>query len=155
MKRKRRTKVQQEKRRILLETILDKWVCFKQVVDNEDRYIYMKHKLRDGKSTSKIEQIILSDNPVETGVYYITDYEIDRVLDMNRNMEMIQLSPVRYDMEIGMFSDKTRFDNLQDLLEYLVNENYVTEKEVLDFTNNNKINDDIEEVSLSFVTNDY
>lgn len=137
-----------------METILDKWVCFKQVVDNEDRYIYIKHRLRDGRSTSKIEQIILSDNPVETGVYYITDYEIDRVLDLARDMELIEISPVRYDMEIGMFSDKTRFDNMTDLLDYLVENEYITNKDVENFTSNNDDDKNLEEVTLSFIAND-
>jgi len=149
-KRIRPSKVQQEKKRILLDSILNKWVCFKQSTNNDERYVFMKHTLRDGRSYSKVEQIVLSNNPVESGVYYITDYEIDRVLDITKNSEIIEFTPVRYDLEIGLMSSKIRFDDSEDMFSYLVQEGYVSQRELDLYTNNNDTSNNLEEVYLSF-----
>lgn len=110
----------------------------------------MKHTLRDGRSYSKVEQIVLSNNPVESGVYYITDYEIDRVLDITKNSEIIEFTPVRYDLEIGLMSSKIRFDDSEDMFSYLVQEGYVSQRELDLYTNNNDTSNNLEEVYLSF-----
>ena len=134
MSSKKRNKVEMEKRKVLLKNLLDKWVCFKQVIDNEERYVYIKHRLRDGKSYSKVEQIILSDDPVECGVYYITDYEIDRVLDYAINSEIIEMKLVRFDQEIGVFSEKNRLESIDELKDYLVENDYLTMEDIKRFS---------------------
>src|SRR5690625_6880289 len=111
----------------------------------------MKHTLRDGRSYSKVEQIVLSNNPVESGVYYITDYEIDRVLDIAKNSEVIKFTPVRYDLEIGIMSSKVKFENQDDLFVYLIEEGYVTEEEINKYTKENDNDKNLEEVYLSSV----
>src|SRR5690625_5597753 len=105
-KRIRPSKVQQEKKRILLDSILNKWVCFKQSTNNDEKYVFMKHTLRDRRAYSKVEQRVLSNNPVEAGVYSITDYEMERVLDITKNTAIIDVTPVRDGGETAIMASK-------------------------------------------------
>jgi hypothetical protein len=149
-KRKRKNKIEIEKRKLLLENILDKWVYFKYIADNEDRYVFMKHRLRDDNSFSKIEQIVLSEDPHESGVYFITDYEIDRVLDYSRNQEIIEIRPSRFDQEIGLSSEKKKLRTYNDLKKLLIESSYLTEDDLLLYSNYHSKPKHIEEIFLSF-----
>jgi hypothetical protein len=149
-KRKRKNKIEIEKRKILLGTILDKWVYFKYIADNEYRYVFMKHRLRDENSYSKIEQILLSEDPHESGVYFITDYEIDKVLDYARNQEVIEIRPSRFDQEIGLSSEKKKLSSYSDLKRLLIDSSYLTEDDLLLYSNYHQKPENIEEIFLSF-----
>lgn len=134
-RKKRKSKVEQQKKKILLESILDKWVCVKQDIDDEEKYLFIKHRLRDVKSPNRIEQIVMGSEPYECGVYYITDYEIDKILDMSENKEIIEICPIRFDLEIGLYSEKekkiTTFEELQD---YLVQKDYISLEDINRFS---------------------
>src|SRR5690625_7373749 len=71
-KRIRPSKVQQEKKRILLDSIMNTRVCLKQSTNNDERYVIMKDTIRDERSYSKVEQLVLSNNQVESSINYIT-----------------------------------------------------------------------------------
>lgn len=149
-KRKRKNKTEIEKRRLLLENILNKWVYFKYTADNQERYVFMKHRLRDENSFSKIEQIILSEDPHESGVYFITDYELDKVLDFSRNLEIIEIRPTRFDQEIGLSSEKKRISSYTDLKRVLVEEKYLTEEDLKLYSDYSNKPEGIDEIFLGF-----
>lgn len=129
-KKKRKNKVEQQKKKILLDSILDKWVFVKQVIEDEERYIFIKHKLRDQNSHNRIEQTILSPEPLECGIYYITDYEIDKILDWRANEEIIEIRPMRFDLEIGLYSEKEKITSYDQLEDYLLSMNYITSSDL-------------------------
>ncbi|MCK2000053.1 hypothetical protein MZM54_01475 [[Brevibacterium] frigoritolerans] len=134
-KKKRKNKVEQQKKKILLDAILDKWVCVRQSIDDEERFVFIKHRLRDQNSHNRIEQIVLGPEPFECGVYYITDYEIDKILDMAVNKEIIEIRPVRFDLEIGLYSEKEKITSYEELEDYLINQQYVTSQDIQKFSN--------------------
>lgn len=150
MTRKRKSKVELEKKRILLNDILDKWVYFTYVADNEVRYVYMKHRLRDKNSYSKIEQIMLSEDPYESGVYFLTDFEIDRVLDLARNKELTEIRPSRFDQVIGLYSEKKKLKNFEELKLFMLEKDYLTEDDLLLYSNYQQKPNGLEEISLGF-----
>ena len=104
-KRKKRTKTQEEKRSRLLSEILDEWVCVKQVVDDEEEYLFLKHRIPEGGSPSKIEQILLSGNALYDGIYLITDYDIDKIYDAKYKREVIELKPKKFDLKVGKYAE--------------------------------------------------
>ena len=149
-KKRRKSKVEQQKKKILLESILDKWVCVKQIIDDEEKYIFIKHRLRDENSYNRIEQTIIGPDPYECGVYYITDFDIDNVFDWARNKEMIEIRPVRYDLEIGLYSEKEKITSYEELKEYLINKNYITHQDIKRFANFETKPPGMEEILLGY-----
>lgn len=133
-KKKRKNKVEQQKKKILLDSILNKWVCVKQIIDDEERYTYIKHRLRDENSHNRIEQTVLSPEPFECGVYYITDYDIDKILDWSENKEIIEIRPMRFDLEIGLFSEKEKITTYKELESYLLEKEYITSQDIKVFS---------------------
>jgi hypothetical protein len=132
--RKRRSQVEVEKRRQLLPFLLDQWVYFKYIYDNEEHFVFLKHRLRDVTSPFKVEQIVLSEYGYETGVYYITDFEIEKVFNFGKNQEIIQLNPSRFDLELGLDVGKCKLSSVVELNDLLVKEGFVTEEELEMFT---------------------
>lgn len=128
-RKKKRTKAQEEKRTKLLKHILNKWVCVKQVYGEEETYLFLLHKSSDDNSTSKIEQIILSGDPLHDGVYLITDYDIDMVFDNKTKREMIELRPKKFDLKAGKFAEEIITNTYDDLKSHLVGAKYLTEEE--------------------------
>jgi len=149
-KKKRKNKVEQQKKKILLDSILDKWVFVKQIIDDEERYIFIKHRLRDQSSHNRIEQTVLSPEPFECGIYYITDYEIDKILDWSVNQEIIEIRPVRFDLEIGLYSEKEKITSYEQLEDYLLSMNYITSQDLQDFGDYRKKLSGAQEILLGY-----
>lgn len=149
-KKKRPNKVEQQKKKILLDSILDKWVCVKQIVDDQECYLYIKHRLRDPNSHNRIEQIVLSPEPFECGIYYITEYEIDKILDMSLNEEILEIRPVRFDLEIGLYSEKEKITSFEELKQYLVEQRYVTTQDISHYSNYEKKPPGTQEILLGY-----
>jgi hypothetical protein len=128
-RKKKRTKAQEEKRVKLLNHILDKWVCVKQNYGEDDTYLFVLHRATDENSTSKIEQIILSDDPLHDGVYLVTDYDIDMVYDTKTKNELIEFRPKKFDLKVGKYAEDTITETFEDLKDHLVGAKYLTEEE--------------------------
>lgn len=128
-RKRKRTKSQEEYRIKLLSQIINKWVCVKEVDEDEERYTFLYHRIPDGTSTSKIEQIILSGDDLQDGLYLITDYEIDIVFDKQSRKEIIQLFPKKYDLKMGKFAEDDITDSIEELKEKLIGAKYLTEDE--------------------------
>ncbi|MGF7535655.1 hypothetical protein AAGG74_18540 [Bacillus mexicanus] len=152
-KKKRKNKVEQQKKKILLASILNKWVCVKQIIDDEERYTYIKHRLRDENSHNRIEQTVLSPEPFECGVYYITDYDIDKILDWAENKEIIEIRPMRFDLEIGLFSEKEKITTYQELESYLLEKEYITSQDIKNFSDFRKKTPGTQEILLGYNNN--
>lgn len=152
-RKKKLTKTQEEKRAQLLEKILDKWVCVKQNYSDEETYIFLKHVVTKGGSFSKIEQVVLSGDPLSDGVYLITDYEIDVVFDFKTKQELIEIRPKKFDLKLGFFAEEDgSVETEEELKNHLINAKYLTENEFSLYCQNMKKPDDIEEIILSYDT---
>lgn len=150
IRKKKRTKVEEEKRAKLLKHILNKVVCVKQVYDDEDNYLFLLHKSSDENSTSKIEQVVLSGDPLQDGVYLITDYDINMVYDNKTKREMIELKPKKFDLKVGKYAEDIITETYNDLKAYLVRSNYLTAEEFLIYCQNKKRPPNIEEMLLEY-----
>lgn len=149
-RRKKRTKVQEEKRTKLLKHILNKWVCVKQVYGEDESYLFLLHKSSDDASTSKIEQIILSGDPLHDGVYLITDYDIDMVYDNKTKKEMIELRPKKFDLKAGRYAEEVITNTYDDLRSHLVGAKYLTEDEFFIYCQSKQRPPGIEEMLLEY-----
>jgi hypothetical protein len=128
-RKKKRTKAQEEKRAVLLDRILNKWVCVKQNDGMDENYVFMKHRVQEGGSFSKLEQILLSGDSLCDGVYLITDYDIDIVIDSRTSREIVEIKPKKYDLKVGVYAEDVVVSNLNGLREHLVQKNFLTEEE--------------------------
>lgn len=149
-RKKKRTKAQEEKRVRLLEHILDKWVCVKQEFGEDDSYLFVLHKSTDENSTSKLVQVILSDDPLQDGVYLVTDYDIDMVYDNKTKSEMIEFRPKKFDLKAGKYAEDVITDTFEDLKNHLVGAKYLTEEEFHIYCQSSKKPPGIEEMLLSY-----
>lgn len=149
-RRKKRTKSQEEKRAVLMGHLLNRWVCVRQSHEEEDRFYFVKHRLKDGTSHSKIEQIILSDDPIQDGVYVINDYDIDKKFDRSSRKPIIELRPKKFDLKIGLYTDKELVKSFEDLKRYLVESEYLTEEELRVYCQNHKRPEHTEEILMDF-----
>lgn len=152
-KKKRKNKVEQQKKKILLDSILNKWVCVKMIVDDEEKFMYIKHRLRDQNSHNRIEQTIISPEPLECGVFYITDYEIDKILDWSANEEIIEIRPVRFDLEIGLYSEKEKITSYEELENYLLEKEYITSQDIQYFSDFRRKPPGAQEILLGYNSN--
>ena len=150
LRRKKRTKVEEEKRSKLLKHILNKWVCVKQVYGDDESYLFLLHKTSDDTSTSKIEQIILSGDPLHDGVYLITDYDIDLAYDNKTKKEMIELRPKKFDLKAGRYAEEIITNTYEDLRNHLVNAKYLTEEEFFIYCQSKQKPPGIEEMLLEY-----
>lgn len=150
IRRKKRTKAQEEKRARLLKNILNKWVCVKQTYGDSESYIFLLHRATDDNSTSKIEQILLSGDDLHDGVYLITDYDIDLVFDAKNKREIIELRPKKFDLKVGRFAEDEITDNYDDLKKHLIGAKYLTEEEFLLYYQSAKKPSGIQEMLLSY-----
>lgn len=154
-RKKKITKVQAEKRKLLLSQILNKWVYFPTYHEDEVRYVYMYHRVAEENSYSKIEQIILSNDELQDGLYHITDFDIHSVYDNKQNKEIIQLVMKRFDLEIGPFAEKKgKVKDLQELKKTLVEKNYITALEFDTYSQSEKKFENVEEIQLAFPIDD-
>lgn len=149
-RRKKRTKSQEEKRAMLISNILDRWVCVRQSFDEEDRFYFVKHRLKDGSSHSKIEQIILSGDPIQDGVYDITDYDIDKKFDKSTRKEILEIRPKKFDLKVGLYTDKEIVKNFDELKKYLVNAKYLTEDDIRLYCQSDNRPPGVEEILMDF-----
>lgn len=145
--------MEQQKKKILLDSILNKWVCVKMIVDDEEKYMYIKHRLRDQNSHNRIEQTIISPEPLECGVFYITDYEIDKILDWSANEEIIEIRPVRFDLEIGLYSEKEKITSYEELENYLLEKEYITSQDIQYFSDFRRKPPGTQEILLGYNSN--
>lgn len=148
-RKKKRTKAQEEKRAKLLKHILNKWVCVKQYGQDES-YLFLLHKSSDDNSTSKIEQIILSGDPLHDGVYLITDYDIDMVYDNHAKREMIELRPKKFDLKAGRLAEEIITDTYDDLRSHLVGSKYLTDDEFFIYCQSTSMPPGVEEMLLEY-----
>lgn len=151
-RRRKRSKSQEEKRSMLISGLLDRWVCVKQSYEDEDRFYFVKHRLKDGSSHSKIEQIILSGDPIQDGVYDITDYDIDKKFDTNSLKEILEIRPKKFDLKIGLYTDKEIVKNFDELKKYLVDAKYLTEDDLRLYCQSNNRPPGVEEILMDFDT---
>lgn len=136
------------KREQLLMPLLNEWVYFRYTIDNQEKFCFIKHRLREQGVYSKIEQIILSEIPQETGVYYITSYEVQKVYDFLNDRELIELSPSRYDLEIGIETERKKIHTIEDLNRKLIEDGYVTAEELDKFSDFDSLPEEINEEIL-------
>jgi hypothetical protein len=128
-RKRKRTKAQEERRATLLSRILDKWVYVKYNDGVEDNYVFLKHRMQNENSTSKIEQIMLSGDPLYDGIYLITDYDIDLVFDIKEGIELIDLKMKRFDLKVGLFAEEDITETLEELKARMIGAKYLTEDE--------------------------
>lgn len=149
-RRRKRNKSQDEKRSRILDGILDKWVYVKQYVDQDVHYLFLKHRLPEKGSYSKIEQVLLSNNDLYDGLYLITDYDVDKVYNSREDRMMIELKPKKFDLHIGKYAEKIRniTETYDDLKDRLIKDKYLTEDEFLIYCQNSNIPEEIEEIYL-------
>lgn len=147
---RKRTKAQEEKRSKLLSRILDKWVYIKYNDGVEDNYMFLKHCLQNEKSHTKIEQIVLSGDPLQDGVYLITDYDVDAVYDKKINKELIELRPIKFDLKVGMYAEEQITESYDDLKGHLIGAKYLTEEEFYVYCQSTKKPPGIEQMILSY-----
>jgi len=150
-RKKKRTKTQEEKRAKLLSKILDKWVFVRFNYDDEDSYVFLKHKLTEGGSISKIEQILLSGDSLQDGVYLVTDYDIDIIYDLKTRQEMIQISLKKFDKKTGFDAEDDMVESFEELKTKLIEAKYLTEAEFFLYCQNEiKPSVELEEILLSY-----
>jgi hypothetical protein len=151
-RKKKRTKAQEEKRLKLLSRILDKWVYVKYNDGTNETYVFLKHKMQNENSTSKIEQVLLSGVDYQDGIYLITDYDIDLVYDKKLKRELIELRPKKFDLKVGMFAEEEITESYDDLKKHLIGAKYLTEEEFMIYCQSSKKPPGIEEMILSYDT---
>lgn len=144
------TKTQEEKRAKLLEKIINKWVCVRQNYGDEETYVFLKHKMTESGSFSKIEQLILSGDPIQDGIYLITDYDIDVVYDIKLKRELIEIRPKKFDLKMGFYAEDEYVETMEDFRKNLIGSKYLTEEEFELYWKNAKKPKEIEEVILSY-----
>lgn len=149
-KSKKRTKTQDEKRSRLLSEMLDKWVYVKQIVDNQEEYLFLKHRIPEGGSISKIEQIILSGNPLFDGVYLITDYNIDKIYDAKSRKEIIELKMRKFDLKVGLYAEEEVTETYDQLKNHLVSTKYLTEEEFMIYCQSSKKPRELQEILMAY-----
>lgn len=149
-RKRKRTKAQEEKREKILSLILNKWVYVQQNWGEEDNFIFLKHRIPDGGSFSKIEQILLSGDELQDGVYLITDYEVDMVYDHKIKREIVDLKPKKFDKKTGFDAEEDMVESFDELKNKLIGAKYLTESEFLLYCQNNILPKNIEEMRLSF-----
>lgn len=123
------------------------------IVDDEEKFMYIKHRLRDQNSHNRIEQTIISPEPLECGVFYITDYEIDKILDWSANEEIIEIRPVRFDLEIGLYSEKEKITSYEELENYLLEKEYITSQDIQYFSDFRRKPPGAQEILLGYNSN--
>lgn len=148
-RKRKRTKAQEEKRAKLLDRILDKWLYVKYNDGVDDNYVFLKHRMQSENSTSKIEQIILSGDPLQDGIYLITDYDIDLVYDLKEKKELIELRPKRFDLKVGLHAEEDITETLEELKERMIGAKYLTEEEFKIYCQSTKRPPGIERMLLS------
>lgn len=144
------TKTQEEKRSKLLEKIINKWVCVRQNYGDGETYVFLKHKMTESGSFSKIEQVILSGDPIQDGVYLITDYDIDVVYDLKLKQELIEIKPKKFDLKVGFYAEDEYVETMDDFKKHLISSKYLTEEEFSLYWKNGKKPKEIEEIILSY-----
>lgn len=149
-RKKKRTKAQEEKRAKLLKHILNKWVCVKQSYGEEESYLFLMHRASDDNSTSKIQQIILSNDDLHDGVYLVTDYDIDMVYDNKKKREMIVFRLNKYDLKVGKFAEDIITDTAEELKTHLVGAKYLTEEEFFIYCQSTRKPPGIDEILLEY-----
>lgn len=150
VRKKKRTKAQEEKRMKLLQRILDKWVYVKYSDGVDESYMFFKHRIQNGNSTSKIEQIVLSGDEFQDGMYLITDYEIDLEYDTRKKDHILNLKQKKFDKKIGMDAEEQLVSSYEELKSTLVGAKYLTEDEFALYCQSMKKPPGIEEIKLSF-----
>lgn len=145
------SKAEEEKRMQILSEILDKWVYISNPYDGE--YYFLKHQLGKRQKVTRIEQVLISGHPEQDGVYEVSDYEIGYIYDAIQKMKKIVIKPKKYDMTIGLDCENRDIGNYDDLLKTLVNEKYVTDKELYAILKGNDFHLNCDEIVLSFVRN--
>jgi len=149
-RKKKLTKAQEEKRSKLLQHILNKWVCVKLSYGEYDSYLFVLHRTPDENSNSKLEQVVLSGDMLQDGVYLITDYDIDLVYDRKTKKEIIVLRPKKFDLKAGKYAEDVILENYDQLKKHLVRAKYLTEEEFLIYFQSTKKPPGIEEIFLEY-----
>jgi hypothetical protein len=149
-RKKKRTKTQEAHRQKILSLILDKWVCVKTYGHYEDSYIFMKHRIPEGGTHSKIEQMVLSNDELQDGVYIINDYDIDLVFDRKTGKEVVELKPKKFDLKIGLYSEEEMIESFSALKERLLRDNYVTNEELSIYCQSDYKQNHVEEIRLAY-----
>lgn len=149
-RKKKRTIAQEEKRAQLFNRINDRWVYVQSMEDDMDTYFFLKHRWQTPGSTSKIEQILLSGDPLFDGLYLITDYDIDVVYDDREKKELIELKPRKFDLKVGKYAEDQIAENYDELKNKLVGAKYLTEEEFFIYCQNTKKPKQIDRIILTF-----
>jgi hypothetical protein len=146
---KKRTKAEEEKRKRLLSRILNKWVFVKQSYGGEEGYIFLYHRQVDENSTSKIEQILLSGDEIQDGLYLINDYTINMVYDHKLKREVVELKQKKFDKKTG-FDAEDLVETFDELKAKLVGAKYLTEEEFFLYCQSKNKPPGLEEMYLDF-----
>ncbi|QST02986.1 hypothetical protein IMZ31_20785 (plasmid) [Pontibacillus sp. ALD_SL1] len=147
---KKRSKAVEDKRKRLLSELLNKWVYVKSNYGDEENYIFLYHRLVEPGKTSKIEQLLLSHDEIQDGVYLITDYTINMVYDHNHKKEIVELKPKKFDKKIGFDADEFLVKNFDELKQKLIGAKYLTEEEFLLYCQSEKKLPGLNEIFLNF-----
>jgi hypothetical protein len=150
VRKKKRTKAQEEKRMKLLHRILDKWVYVKYNDGVIDTYAFLKHRIQNENSTSKVEQVLLSGEEIQDGVYLITDYDIDLVYDKKLKRELVELKMKKFDKKTGFDAEEELVQSFDELKNKLVGAKYLNEEEFLMYCQSKEKPPGIEEMLLAF-----
>ncbi|MFP3725685.1 hypothetical protein U8V72_10835 [Priestia filamentosa] len=152
-KSRRLSRSEEEKRNRILSEILGKWVCVRDKYSNDKKFYFVKHILGERGKTSRIKQILISGYEEQDGIYEISDYEVGYVFDAITKSKIIEIKPKKFDLKYGLYSENDFAETYEDLIEHLVKEGHVTEKEVYGMLKGNKFHLNLEEIQLSYVRN--
>ena len=149
---KKRSQGEEERRRRLLQHILNKWLYVKCDYGDDESYLFVYHRATDDNSTSKIEQLILSGDEIQDGVYLITDYEIVKTYNYEQKEYLIELILKRYDKKTGFDADEKEelTESFEELKDKLVGAKYLTEEEFFLYCQSKQKPPGISEMYMSY-----
>lgn len=152
-KNKRISKPEEEKRIKILSGTINKWVYTRNNYSNEFPKTFIKHMITPEHKYSKLFQIILTGDPIQDGLYVISDYEVGYVYCNLKKKTQIELKIKKYDLKIGMFSENHFFETYEEMIDCLIKEKYITKEEFNQISKNKSFHKNKEEISMPFALN--